>query len=61
MDVLSKTNKGKGWGAGALHKDYVKRLSTLAKKPVSAAAARAKANKPVKKAAKSAKKAAKKG
>jgi carnitine 3-dehydrogenase len=61
MDVLSKTNKGKGWGAGALHKDYVKRLSTLAKKPVSVAAARAKANKPVKKAAKSAKKAAKKG
>ena len=61
MDVLSKTNKGKGWGAGALNKDYVKRLSTLAKKPVSAAAARAKANKLVKKAAKSAKKAAKKG
>jgi carnitine 3-dehydrogenase len=54
MDVLSKTNKGKGWGAGALHKDYVKRLGKLAaaKKPVSKAAAKAKAAKPVKKAKK---------
>ncbi|MDW6024937.1 3-hydroxyacyl-CoA dehydrogenase NAD-binding domain-containing protein [Mesorhizobium sp. BAC0120] len=32
MDVLSRTNKGKGWGAGALHKDYVKQLSRLAAK-----------------------------
>jgi len=52
MDVLSKSNKGKGWGAGALHKDYVKRLGKLAaaKKPVSKAAEKAKAAKPVKKA-----------
>lgn len=54
MDVLSKTNGGKGWGAGTLHKDYVKRLGKLAKKPVSQAAAKAKATKPVKKAAKAA-------
>jgi carnitine 3-dehydrogenase len=26
MEALSKTNKGEGWGAGALHKDYVKKL-----------------------------------
>jgi carnitine 3-dehydrogenase len=59
MDVLSRTNGGKGWGAGALHKDYVKRLGKLAVgKPVSKAAARAKAGKPVKKVAKPAKKAA---
>jgi carnitine 3-dehydrogenase len=32
MDVLSRTNKGKGWGAGALHKDYVRQLSRLAAK-----------------------------
>jgi len=52
MEVLSKTNKGKGWGAGALHKDYVKQLGKLAaaKKPVSKAAAKAKAEKPKKKA-----------
>jgi carnitine 3-dehydrogenase len=26
MEALSKENGGKGWGAGELHKDYVKRL-----------------------------------
>jgi carnitine 3-dehydrogenase len=52
MEVLSKSNKGRGWGAGALHKDYVRQLSGLAKKkPVSKAAAKAKAAKPVKKKA----------
>ena len=52
MDALSKQNKGKGWGAGALHNDYTKRLAKLAsKKPkASKAAAKAKAEKPVKKA-----------
>ena len=30
MDALSKQNKGKGWGAGALHKDYTKQLAKLA-------------------------------
>jgi carnitine 3-dehydrogenase len=50
MDVLSRTNKGKGWGAGALHKDYVKQLSRLAGKGkrASAAKAKAKADKPKK-------------
>ena len=54
MEALSRQNKGKGWGAGALHKDYVKQLGKLAaaKKPVSKAAAKAKADKPVKKKAK---------
>ena len=52
MEVLSRTNKGKGWGAGALHKDYVKQLGRLAaKKPLSKAAAKARAEKPVKKTA----------
>jgi carnitine 3-dehydrogenase len=55
MDVLSRTNKGKGWGAGALHKDYVKQLSKLAakggkpekaKKKTKATSAKAKAAKP---------------
>jgi carnitine 3-dehydrogenase len=32
MEALSKTNKGKGWGAGALHKDYVKKLGRTAAK-----------------------------
>ncbi|TAM95445.1 MAG: carnitine 3-dehydrogenase [Rhizobiaceae bacterium] len=32
MEALSKTNKGKGWGAGALHRDYVKKLSKSAEK-----------------------------
>lgn len=48
MAALSKTNKGKGWGAGELHKAYVKALGKKA--PVSAAAAKARAAKPVKKA-----------
>lgn len=46
MAALSKTNKGKGWGAGALHKDYVKQLGKKA--GVSVAAAKAKAGKLVK-------------
>jgi carnitine 3-dehydrogenase len=47
MDALSRQNNGKGWGAGALHNDYTKRLAKLAaKKPAS----KAKAAKPVKKA-----------
>ncbi len=50
MAALSKTNKGKGWGAGELHKDYVKQLGKKA--GVSVAAAKAKAGKPVKKKAK---------
>jgi carnitine 3-dehydrogenase len=52
MDVLSKTNKGKGWGAGALHKDYVKQLAKLAAKGGKAKAEPAKktkAEKPKKK------------
>lgn len=49
MAALSKTNKGKGWGAGELHKDYVKQLAKKA--GVSPAAAKAKASKPVKKKA----------
>jgi carnitine 3-dehydrogenase len=53
MEALSRTNKGRGWGAGELHKEYVKNLGkAAAKKPVSMAAARAKAEKPVKKAGK---------
>ena len=47
MEALSKTNKGKGWGAGALHKDYVKQLAKKAS--VSPTAAKAKAGKLVKK------------
>ena len=31
MEALSKGNGGKGWGAGELHKDYVKRLGKAAK------------------------------
>ncbi|MEO9613548.1 MAG: 3-hydroxyacyl-CoA dehydrogenase NAD-binding domain-containing protein [Nitratireductor sp.] len=27
MEALSRQNQGKGWGAGALHKDYVERLA----------------------------------
>ncbi len=46
MEALSKQNKGKGWGAGALHGAYVRQLGKLAaKKPVSKAAAKAKAGK----------------
>ncbi len=50
MEALSRQNKGKGWGAGALHKDYTKQLQKLATKPkASKAAAKAKAGKPKKK------------
>jgi carnitine 3-dehydrogenase len=31
LEALSKGNGGKGWGAGELHKDYVKRLGKAAK------------------------------
>jgi carnitine 3-dehydrogenase len=48
---LSKTNKGKGWGAGELHRDYVKKLGKMAAKPLSKAAAKARAEKPKKRAA----------
>jgi carnitine 3-dehydrogenase len=51
MEALSKENKGKGWGAGELHKSYVKQLGQAAKAKVSKAAEKAKATKP-KKAAK---------
>jgi len=52
MEALAKGDRGKGWGAGALHKDYVKKLGKLAaKKPVSKAAAKAKAEKPRKRTA----------
>ena len=36
------------WGAGELHRDYIKRLGKVAAKPVSKAAAKAKAGKPKK-------------
>jgi carnitine 3-dehydrogenase len=50
MEALSRTNKGKGWGAGALHRDYVRKLGKVAaKKPASEAAAKARAGKPRKK------------
>lgn len=46
MEALSRQNRGKGWGAGALHKDYTRRLSKLAQKPtISKAAEKAKAAK----------------
>jgi len=32
MQALSRQNRGKGWGAGALHNDYVRQLSKLASK-----------------------------
>ncbi len=49
MDVLSRTNKGKGWGAGELHKDYVKQLSKLAAKDGKGKPVKGKAEKPKKK------------
>ena len=50
MDALSKQNRGKGWGAGALHKDYVKRLEKASKGgKASKTAEKAKAEKPKKK------------
>jgi carnitine 3-dehydrogenase len=42
MDALSKQNKGKGWGAGALHKDYTRHLAKLATEPVSKAGGKTK-------------------
>jgi carnitine 3-dehydrogenase len=48
MEALAKGNGGKGWGAGELHRDYIKRLGKVAAKPVSKAAAKAKAGKPKK-------------
>jgi carnitine 3-dehydrogenase len=42
MEALSRRNKGKGWGAGEIHKDYVKQLGKQAAK---------KADKPLKKKA----------
>jgi carnitine 3-dehydrogenase len=32
MEALSRADGGRGWGAGALHKDYVRKLSMLAGK-----------------------------
>jgi carnitine 3-dehydrogenase len=50
MAALSRQNKGKGWGVGALHNVYTKRLSKLAaKKPASMASEKAGAGKPKKK------------
>jgi len=50
MEALSRQNRGKGWGAGTLYKDYTKRLSKLARKPaISKAAEKAKAGKARKK------------
>jgi len=47
MEALGKAEKGKGWGAGALHNDYVRQLGKLAAKPkVSKAAQKAVATKP---------------
>jgi carnitine 3-dehydrogenase len=43
---LAKQNGGQGWGAGELHKDYVKQLGKGA--TISAAAAKARATKPKK-------------
>ena len=41
MDALSRTNRGRGWGAGALYRDYVKTLSKrAAQKPASGTAGR---------------------
>ena len=40
MEALSKTNRGKGWGAGALHKDYVKKLGEVAAKKAAAKSAK---------------------
>jgi carnitine 3-dehydrogenase len=48
MDALSKQNRGKGWGAGALHKDYVKQLSKLAGKARKTSPAKPKSTKPAK-------------
>ena len=56
MEALAKADKGKGWGAGELHKTYVKQLGAAAKAKVSVAAEKAKATKPKKVEAKKKKK-----
>ncbi|MGE0500526.1 MAG: 3-hydroxyacyl-CoA dehydrogenase NAD-binding domain-containing protein [Rhizobiaceae bacterium] len=45
MEALARAEKGKGWGAGELHKDYVARLGKGAKAKVSKAAEKARAGK----------------
>ena len=45
MQALSRQNRGKGWGAGALHSDYVKQLSKLASRK-KAAPAKSRTEKP---------------
>lgn len=53
MEALSKQNKGKGWGAGTLHRDYTKQLAKAAAKEAGKAkpakAAKTKADKNPKK------------
>jgi carnitine 3-dehydrogenase len=56
MEALAKADKGKGWGAGELHRTYVKQLGAAAKAKVSVAAEKAKATKPKKVEAKKKKK-----
>lgn len=47
MEALAKAEKGKGWGAGELHNDYVRQLGKLAARPkVSKAAQKAVATRP---------------
>jgi carnitine 3-dehydrogenase len=51
MQALAKQNRRKGWGAGALHNEYVRQLSTRARKkaaPVKVKAAKPEKAKPVK-------------
>ena len=50
MEALSKQNRGKGWGAGALHSDYTRQLAKLAAKKPKASKSVAKAGKPAKQA-----------
>jgi len=70
MDALSKQNNGKGWGAGALHKDFTRQLAKAAKatkpkgkskKPQPDTEKKAKSAKSAKKAAKAGKRGGKKG
>jgi carnitine 3-dehydrogenase len=52
MEALSRQNKGKGWGAGALYNEFTGQLSRLAAKPkLSSTAANAKTGRKVKAAA----------
>ncbi len=37
MEALSKENRGKGWGAGALYRDFTRQLSDKAAKPAAKA------------------------